>query len=159
MDYKNYVIEVLDKEHGKKVKQHFIDLGFDKEVSDYKFYLNRKDLNYNRFYGFKNGHFGNYSANEIGDKENIVHTLPEERQYPKVMLVSINYGKNWLKRVVFMEKKGRFISWANAESLEASEDVIETDSWGMAKDLPAPTKVTRADIAKALGVDEFEIID
>jgi hypothetical protein len=158
MDYRNYVIEVLDKEHGQKVKQHFIDLGFGKEISDYIFYLNRKDKDTARFYGFINGDFRNYGGDEIGNKGNIVHTLPEEKQYPRVMLVS-NNEIGWAKRVVLMVKNGCYIAWSEGETLEEANQSYTVNNWIYAKDLPTPTKVTRTDIAKALGVDEFEIID
>ena len=57
-----------------------------------------------------------------------------QSQYPKVMLVS-NDTKDWVKRVVFMEKGGIFFAWGNAETLEEAEKVYYTKSWLFAKDI------------------------
>lgn len=41
----------------------------------------------------------------------------------------------YYKRVVFMEKNGRYISWYGAESLEESEKVTSTSDWKYAREI------------------------
>lgn len=68
----------------------------------------------------------------------------KEKPYPKVMLVS-DYGDAWRKRVVFMEKCGKYLAWSDAETLEDAEDVLEVAAWNYAKDLePAPEEKLRS---------------
>ena len=39
------------------------------------------------------------------------------------------------KRVVFMEKCGKFISWTNVETIENAENVLNTWAWKYAEDI------------------------
>ena len=64
----------------------------------------------------------------------------EKSEYPKVMLVSgsvINKNNEGAPRVVFMEKKGKFLAWDNSKTLEESEHSIYATPWNYAKDIPA----------------------
>ena len=54
--------------------------------------------------------------------------------YPKVMMVGSEYPLT-LKRVVFMEKCGKFIAWVKAETLEDSKDKFGTCAWECAEDI------------------------
>jgi hypothetical protein len=85
---------------------------------------------------------------------------PKETQYPKVMMVS-DGGIIWDKRVVFMKKRGRFLAWANAETLEHADRVTEATSWNYAKDIKPKIKLTRQEIASKFEVDleQIEIVD
>lgn len=94
--------------------------------------------------------------------DELYDNLVYDKAYPKVMLVS-NIPNvephNAIKRVVFMEKNGKFIAWSGAETLEEAEYIIGTTRWNYAVDLPEVTKYTKAEIAKLIGknIDEFEI--
>ena len=72
--------------------------------------------------------------------------LPEEKTYPRVMLVSSD-KKQWVKRVVFMEKCGGFLAWAHEETLEKAEKKIDTMFWSYAKEIE-PIEVTMEEIAE-----------
>lgn len=54
--------------------------------------------------------------------------------YPKVMMVGNAYPLTQ-KRVVFMEKRGKFIAWTNAETLEDAETVLDIIAWKYAEDI------------------------
>lgn len=54
--------------------------------------------------------------------------------YPKVMMVGDSYPLT-LKRVVFMEKRGKFIAWEYAETLESAETELNTSTWEYAEDI------------------------
>lgn len=54
--------------------------------------------------------------------------------YPKVMMVGDAYPLT-RKRVVFMEKRGKFIAWTDAETLEDAETVLDIRAWKYAEDI------------------------
>jgi len=85
---------------------------------------------------------------------------PKEPQYPKVMMVSDDEIE-WFKRVVFMEKIGRYLCWNLAETLEEAEEKTETFTWNYAKDIKPQIKLTRQEIASKFEVDleQIEILD
>ena len=59
----NFVIEVLDLEHGQRVKKYFESLGVD--VSLYFFDSTRKDNDTIRYYGVIDGFFNNYAEKNL----------------------------------------------------------------------------------------------
>ncbi len=79
--------------------------------------------------GFK---YSWFYQNEIGQ----VTSVSEFRlvTYPKVMMVS-NSGVDWYKRVVFMEKCGKFLAWDCAETIEAAERYFIVRTWYYAKEV------------------------
>ncbi len=81
--------------------------------------------------------------------------LPVKSQYPKVMWVSGDKNfNNKAKRVVFMEKNGKYIAWRGAETLLESEKEHNTTSWQFAKDIePETVELTMNEIAEKFGVD------
>ena len=143
----NKVIKVLDKEHGKKViafwKNH-CDTGVLRgdSVGDY--------------YGIINGRFDFWTINEIREYNAEIIELPEERNYPRVMLVSAD-NKNWGKRVVLMEKKRGFLAWEFAETLEEAKEIVVTNFWRYAKEIE-PIEVTLEEIAEWKGAIKEQII-
>lgn len=69
--------------------------------------------------------------------------LPEEKQYPKVMMVSddpITAENKGEQRVVFMEKNGKYLTWYKARTLERAEKETATIAWIYAVDIPEETK-------------------
>ena len=59
---------------------------------------------------------------------------PKTSPYPKVMMVGDEYPLT-RKRVVIMEKCGKFIAWDTAETLEDAENTPYTGVWSFAKDI------------------------
>lgn len=82
----------------------------------------------------------------------------QSNEYPKVMEVS-NDGYKWHQRVVFMEKNGKFLAWAFAESIEESEYKVNTCAWEFAREIqPAATlELTLDEIADKFNVSPEQI--
>ena len=143
----NKVIKVLDREHGKKVIEFF------------KQYCNTWGFvgnSYGDYYGIINGKFDNWILNEVRRYNAEIIELPEERAYPRVMLVSDDKN-TWSKRVVLMEKNGGFLAWGFAETFEEAEKIASTTFWKYAKEIE-PIQVTLEEIAKWKRVHKEQII-
>ena len=143
----NKVIKVLDLEHGKKVIEFwkkYCDTGrmIGDTVGDY--------------YGLINGRFDFWTIDEVKNYNAEIIELPEEKTYPRVMLVSDDKIK-WFQRVVFMEKNGGFLAWGFAETFEEAEKIASTTFWKYAKEIE-PIQVTLEEIANWKGVNKEQII-
>ena len=146
---KNQVIEVLNKEHGKKVIEYWKSIGVDTKDWDGS---NTKENGFpTRYYGVIDECFWCYSIDYVKDaKAEIIH-LPtespkEEKSFPRIMLVSDD-GDSWYKRVVFMKKCNRYLSWLKAETVEESEGVYEATAWRYAKDVESKHRtITLSDL-------------
>ncbi len=79
----------------------------------------------------------------------------QESPYPKVMMVS-NGGKKWFQRVVFTEKCGEFIAWADAETIEQSETKTTTVTWNYAKEIEPIPSYTMEELFEKIG--KFNLI-
>ena len=138
MDLNNTVIKVLNKEHGAKVIEFYQKNGYYTE----SYY----GTNVGYHYGIYNNRFSWYTNSEMRRFPLKVIELPEEKEYPKVMLVSnspINSQNVGYKRVVFMEKQGKYLAWQYAETIEAAEKETSSVPWEYAVDVPKenPKKV------------------
>ena len=138
----NKVIKVLNKEHGAKVIEFF------------KQYCNTRNLrgdSIGDYYGIIDGKFDIWDIDDIAKAEII--ELPEEKTYPRVMLVSDD-NINWdNQRVVFMEKCGGFLAWSNAKTIEGAENTTGTSFWNYAREIE-PIEVTLEEIAEWKGVSK-----
>ncbi|MGE4420623.1 MAG: hypothetical protein AB7D38_12455 [Sulfurimonas sp.] len=157
---KNQVIEVLNQEHGKKVIEYWKSIGID--TTGYCGCANKMDGSMDRFYGVINGAFDNYEEVSVIEYNAEIIELPEEKTYPRVMMVSFNEVK-WYKRVVFMEKCGRYLAWNKAETIQDSESIWGQTAWDFAKDIEEPKEQTITlsglnskmdDIKKIFGISE-----
>ena len=143
----NKVIKVLNQEHGKKVIEYF-----KKYCDTYEF--EGTDIDY--YYGIINGEFDVWEIDKVIENNAEIIELPEEKIYPRVMLVSDD-NINWdNQRVVFMEKCGGFLAWFKAETLDDAENAIDTLFWKYAKEIE-PIEVTLEEIAKWKGVNVGQI--
>ena len=142
----NQVIEVLNKEHGKRVIEYWKSKGVD--TGDFVGDCTRESLFGSdfRFYGIINDKFDKYEYSEVTANNAEIITLPEENSFPRVMLVSYD-GEVWYKRVVFMKKCDMFLSWDNAETIESAEWTYRVASWRYAKEIePKEQIITLSDI-------------
>ena len=98
--------------------------------------------------------------------------LKPESEYPKVMKVSgfpINTKKEFEKantRVVFMEKRNRFLAWHNSSTLEQAENETRVFVWNYAVELDwqpeeetKPLKLTMEQIAEKFNAEKIEIVN
>ena len=160
---KNKVIEVLNKEHGKKVIEYWKSKGVDTRSIDG---CCTRDRKYDtRYYGIIYGVFGMYAIDYVWDNNAEIIEIQEEKAFPRVMLVSYD-GEVWYKRVVFMKKCGMFLSWDNAETIENAEWTYRVASWRYAKEVESkPRTITLSDlnskmddIKKLFGAEENDKI-
>lgn len=136
---KNQVIKVLNIEHGARVVEYWKNKGVDT-----KGYLGdvTEDGGYSYIYhGVINDKFDNYClTNVLQMNAEIIH-LPEERTFPRVMMVKEHAIANTVKRVVFAFKNGRYIAWNTAETLIDAEKITGTSSWLYAEEIDEPKTV------------------
>ena len=158
---KNQVIEVLNKEHGKKVIDYWKSRGVDTLGMSGTF--TKENGGEDRYYGVIQNDFDCYRIEFVRKYNAEIIELPtefpkEEKQFPRVMLVSYD-GNKWRKRVVFMIKCDRYLAWDNAETIEDSEISYNVTAWCYAKDIPDKIELTKSEIAEKFGfsVDQFVI--
>ena len=85
---------------------------------------------------------------------------PKPSPYPKLMMVSsypITYKNKGWKRVVFMEKNGKYLAWGSAETLEQAEHVAESSTWKYAKDIEPESEHPLKDIKTQIEKLEQEL--
>ena len=145
------------------------------KVLRYAFPNDNTKSNGNRKYYFKHDDNGNiWMWGEKTDlpSHSVKEFLKPENEYPKVMKVSEKpiktkeEFKNANKRVVFMEKCGKFITWYDADTIEKSENIISTTYWNYAVDLDwqpkeetKPLKLTMEQIAEKFNAEKIEIVN
>lgn len=141
---KNQVIEVLDREHWKKVLEYWKSKCID--TSCMLAIGTKKGGCLYRYYGVIDGCFGAYSEKEAAENNAEIIDLPEEKTFPRVMLVN-NGGNEWYKRVVFMKKCDRYLAWNKAETIEESESICGQTAWRYAKEVePKQQTITLSDL-------------
>lgn len=86
-----------------------------------------------------------------------INSIVTSSSYPKVMWVRDDDDDNWRKRVVFMEKVGRFIAWASATTIEEAENITDTTVWRQAKDIQPMVELTIAEIAEKFQLQPEQI--
>ena len=156
---KNQVIEVLNKEHGKKVIEYWESRGVN--TSGTYGSLTKEDCQEFRYYGVINNRFNCYTIEFVCKYNAEIIELPkEEKPFPRVMFVSDD-GDSWNKRVVLMKKCDIYISWVNAETIEESERIYKTAYWRYARELHEKVELTKSQIAEKFGVpiDLIKIVD
>jgi hypothetical protein len=62
--------------------------------------------------------------------------------YPKVMWVWDNNEATKVKRVILMEKNGKYLAWSNAETFEEAEKSVCLVSWAHAEDIQPQDQIT-----------------
>ena len=137
MNVENKFIECLSVEHGAKIVEFFVKHGA------------KNPKNYcgdavGLCYGVINGYLTFIGKREVYEIGGEIIELPKENVYPKVMMVSdCPITKGCKKRVVFMEKQGKYLAWQYAETIEAAEKETTIASWKYAVDVPKenPKKV------------------
>ena len=142
----NTVIRLLNYEHGAKVVEWFKAQGVD--TRDFV----GIDIGY--YYGVINGVFIAVPKFKIPSHVKIIE-LPTEKTFPRVMYVSDfdDITHNSGRRVVLMQKNGKYIAWSNAETIEEAESINETTTWEFAKDIDEvekPFEISYSEATKLL---------
>ena len=166
---KNQVIEVLDKEHGKKVIEYWESRGVDTKDMDGS---NTKEKGYAfRYYGVIGEHFSCYSIACVKEANAEIIHLPtespkEEKTFPRVMLVSDD-AFVWNQAVVECLRDGYAFATIVYSSVEEYEAALKRGSavpfylWKHHKELSDMNKVSKAEIAEKFNIplDKLEIVD
>lgn len=155
----NQVIHAPTKETARKLCNKFHELGL--KWATGRTYL--EELNWDVYkgetcYSPSDGYFSSiclYTDPEILTIEQLLDF--QTNDYPKVMEVSDD-GLEWKKRVVFMQKNGKFLAWTKAETIEEAERENATFVWNYARETqPAILELTLDEIAKKFNVAPEQI--
>ena len=93
---------------------------------------------------------GKFSGDDASPSLFSSNSFFEER----VMEVRDFEGDIWVKRVVFMQKEGKFLAWQNAENIEESKMETSVSKWNQAREISTPqiVELTLKDISEGKGV-------
>ena len=166
---KNQVIEVLDREHGRKVIEYWKSRGVD--TNEITGAICKKDGCAHRFYGVINEEFKNYDITTVNAcRAEIIH-LPtespkEENSFPRVMLVSDDAGV-WNQAVVECLRGDCAFATTMFSCVDEYEMALKNGGsvpfylWKYHKDLSDRNKVSKAEIAEKFGIpiDYIKIVD
>ena len=145
-----------------------------REVLKYAFPEDITNSEGNYKYYYKRPYYNEWGCSDIINSQthSVKEFLKPDNEYPKVMKVSNQPiktkedFKNANKRVVFMEKCGKFITWYDADTIEKSENITSTVSWNYAVDLDwqpeeetKPLKLTMEQIAQKFNAEKIEIVN
>jgi hypothetical protein len=128
MDVEKKFIKSLSETHGVKIIEFFEKEG----VENPKGWCGDA-------VGLCYGRLTYMTQSDVYDIGGEIIELPEENVYPKVMMVSdfpITKGNKGQQRVVFMEKMGKYLAWANVETIEDAEKEMMITTWNYAVDVP-----------------------
>ena len=166
---KNQVIEVLDKEHGKKVIEYWKSKGVDTSVMLGIRTKKKGDLF--RYYGVIDDYFSVYSEEQAVSNNAEIIQLPtespkEEKTFPRVMLVSDD-AVVWNQAVVVCLRGGYAFATINHSSVDEYETTLKRGAsvpfffWKYHKELSDRNKVTKAEIAERFGIEpeQLEIVE
>jgi hypothetical protein len=132
MDVEKKFIKSLSETHGVKIIEFFEKEG----VENPKGWCGDA---VGLCYGVINGRLTFIKQSDVYEIGGEIIELPEENGYPKVMMVSdfpITKGNKGQQRVVFMEKMGKYLAWANVETIEDAEKEMMITTWNYAVDVP-----------------------
>ena len=166
---KNQVIEVLDREHGRKVIEYWKSKGID--TLGMSGSQNKKGDYLWRYYGVIDNCFDVYSEREVAENGAEIIYLPsespkEENSFPKVMLVSDD-AVTWNKAVAVCLRGGYAFATINYCSVEGYEESLKRGGsvpfyfWKYHKEPSDACKVSKSEIAEKFNIplDKLEIVD
>ena len=167
---KNQVIEVIDKEHGKRVIKYWKSIGVDTMGMCGSF--TKEDGEHSCYYGVINDMFDCYSISFVRKHNAEIIELPkEENSFPRVMLVSNNpiKGNNdGIKQLVISIVDGIAISVGGTQySLEQyyqdlkeekANPIFRLCPWRYAKELPEKVEITKSEIAEKFGISVDQLV-
>ena len=166
---KNKVIEVLDMEHGKKVIEYWKSIGVD--TLGMSGSQTKKDGDLGRYYGVIDGCFDCYSERQAAENNAEIIELPEEKTFPRVMLVSnkpIKGNNDGIKQLVISIVDGLAISVGGTQysrelyyqdlKEEKANPIFRLDPWRYAKELPEKVELTKSEIAEKFGISIEQLV-
>ena len=167
---KNQVIQVLDKEHGKKVIEYWKSKGVDTMGMCGSF--TKEDSESSCYYGVINDMFDCCTIEDVRKYNAEIIKLPkEENSFPRVMLVSnkpIKGNNDGIKQLVISIVDGIAISVGGTQySLEQyyqdlkeekANPIFRLYPWRYAKELPEKVELTKSEIAEKFGISIEQLV-
>ena len=166
---KNQVIEVLNKEHGKKVIEYWKSKGVDTMGMCGSF--TKEDRESACYYGVINDMFDCCTIEDVRKYNAEIIELPEENSFPRVMLVSnkpIKGNNDGIKQLVISIIDGIAISVGGTQySLEQYYQDLKEEKdnpifrlypWRYAKELPEKVELTKSEIAEKFGISIEQLV-
>lgn len=139
---KNQVILNKDENTAKLIREYFESKGVDTSKI--------RIIGYDAHYGIINDKFNRWCSADIKEHNAEIIELPIKKDYPKVMWVWDDEKDVKLKRVVFMEKLGRYIAWNGVETIEQADKETCLCTWKHAKDIEEPKQITIQEAEKMI---------
>ena len=166
----NQVIEVLNKEHGKKVIEYWRTKGVD--TGNAVGGCTKEGGVAERYYGVIEGSFGGYPIEFVRESNAKIIELPIEnsRPFPKPMLVSTlpfeNKTHTIFTRIVVAAGEGYAVGVNNCESLDdyiklQKANMLSYTLWKYYQEVPNKVIISKGEIAEKFGVpyDYIKIVD
>ena len=167
---KNQVIEVLNKEHGKKVIEYWKSKGVDTMGMCGSF--TKEDSESPCYYGVINDMFDCYTIEDMLKYNAEIIELPkEEKTFPRAMLVSnkpIKENNDGIKRLVISIVDDLAISVGGTQysrelyyqdlKEEKANPIFRLDPWRYAKELPEKVELTKSEIAEKFGISIEQLV-
>ena len=161
---KNQVIEVLNREHGRRVIEYWKSKGINTSVM--MGIRTKKAGSIFRYYGVIDGRFDCYSERQAAENNAEIIDIPEEKTFPKVMLVSDD-AVTWNKAVAVCLRGGYAFATINYCSVEEYEESLKRGGsvpfyfWKYHKEPSDACKVSKSEIAEKFNIplDKLEIVD
>lgn len=162
---KNQVIKVLDREHGKKVIEYWKSRGID--TGTYEGNMTEEEHDTCIYYGIIDNKFSNYGIKGVQEAHVEIITLPEERTFPRKMLVWDDDDESNAEpmEVLYKLPGNAKQPWICVKSSYMDEYLsggsYDWDWFDKAKEIdsdePKPIEMTMEEVCKALG-KEIKII-
>jgi hypothetical protein len=89
----------------------------------------------------------------LSDKDPMLFLSNPFEGSERVVEVRDSYKHKWERRVFIKTSCGITFCWLDAETIEESANVTETEGWYFMRELPAKTVLTKQQIADKFGVE------
>ena len=166
----NQVIEVIDREHGRKVIDYWKSKGINTSVL--MGIRTKKAGSIFRYYGVIDGCFDCYSERQAAENNAEIIEFPkEEKSFPRVMLVSdkpIKGNNDGIKQLVISIVDGIAISVGGTQysheqyyqdlKEEKANPIFRLYPWRYAKELPEKVELTKSEIAEKFGISIDQLV-
>lgn len=151
---KNQVIEVLNIEHGKRVIEYWKSMGFG--IRHYTGNSTKEINAVYRYYGVINGIFSIYSLKYVIEYNAEIITLPDEKTFPRKMLVWDHDEGDAVERIVlWINPFGKciypIVCVDDCSEIDYSKgEAYSITQWRYAKELPEVKELTIEEAAEKL---------
>jgi hypothetical protein len=119
-------------------------------AGEYKIGINIKNDNFIRYY------LPDGKASHLDSEPTIFKETTQEQE--RVVQVRNCLTDEWVNRVLIREKKGKFLCWGFAETIEEAKSTNTVSIWNFMREVPEPKIITMQEIADKFNIDIKQII-